>query len=376
MAMKLPDVKRDQSASEKYSRIGGSHLFNAETPNTRRFWLLMLCSSAAFLFWLMVFSWMAGLLSTSPPAPETSILSTPDDQGVPLCVDIFFALLASTALDSLAVVFSFNRSLIRQYHYFVSLRMAALAIIISIVVYLCPGSPPLKSGFIIFTGTSIYAVFIIITDGLHGFFPNRRISIRQGSMLGFTKHMRTGLGDISWNRSAILTAMNFFLYVSLTKVLPTAWSHLIPVIQLSCEPIFSLMGAQKTLRYNMLAGCLFQASACFEWGVRQVIASPKLIVAPSTFLALILVNRLLVDLHLSTIFRHRKDLHWARQEVLTPTRTLAMYTITMLLLQSAGMPIVTYIKPLVVAIVDVIAFLPHAMPACYSIAFEKGKAGK
>ncbi|OGM43184.1 hypothetical protein ABOM_008856 [Aspergillus bombycis] len=185
------------------------------------------------------------------------------------------------------------------------------------------------------------------------------------------------LVDISWTRSSIAAITNLGLYLFLVQSIPPNWSPLIPVAQIACEPVFHyLAGAEKTPRYNMLVAPLLHASNCFEWGVRQVAWIPRLTVAPPIYLALILVSRLLLDMHLLTVFRHRKDLQWARQHILLPTHTLICYLAAMLLVEHAGIPVVTYIKPIVVIFMDGVGFLPHIIPASYAIAFDQVKIMK
>ncbi|KAH8430727.1 uncharacterized protein LDX57_008390 [Aspergillus melleus] len=178
--------------------------------------------------------------------------------------------------------------------------------------------------------------------------------------------------DISWTRCFIAATGNLWLYLFLVKVVSCNWYPLIPVIQIACEPIFHYFaGAEKTPRYNMPVSPLLHASNCFEWGFRQVLETPELAVTPSTYLALILASRLQLDLHLLTIFRHRKDLQWARQNILPSTQALVGYLAALLFAEHAGIPIASYIKPITVISMDIIGFLPHIIASSYAIAFDQ-----
>ncbi|PLB52328.1 hypothetical protein P170DRAFT_472231 [Aspergillus steynii IBT 23096] len=183
--------------------------------------------------------------------------------------------------------------------------------------------------------------------------------------------------DISWTRSVIAGISNLILYTFLVRVVPLNCCPLIPVIQISFEPIFHyLAGAEKTPSYNIVVAPLLHATNCFEWGLKQVVKAPRLTVAPITYLGSILISRLILDLHLVTILRHRKDLQWARQNVLTPTISLVGYLAAMLFVERLGLPVATYIKPLTVMFMDIVGFFPHIIPASYAIVFDQVKVIK
>lgn len=96
--------------------------------------------------------------------------------------------------------------------------------------------------------------------------------------------------------------------------------------------------------------------------------------APWSFLALMLAGRLILDLHLHTLFRHRSDFQWARKEVLFPTHGLLAFFAGMLLFEHIGVPVVTFIKPISVVILHAFGVLVFLLPASYAIAFDKIKA--
>lgn len=55
---------------------------------------------------------------------------------------------------------------------------------------------------------------------------------------------------------------------------------------------------------------------------------------------------MMLDAHLLTTLCGRRELLWARKEVLMSTRKLAQLCLVMVLLQSTGIKVITYIKPI------------------------------
>jgi hypothetical protein len=133
------------------------------------------------------------------------------------------------------------------------------------------------------------------------------------------------------------------------------------------------VGADKTARYNITVAPLVLAHSALDWGLRQVVMAPRLSISPEKFLGLILANRLLMDLHLCTIFRHRGDLRWARSEIVTSTPTVISILSVLFGLECFGIPIVTYIKPTLWVTLCVSSMLLHFLPSCYVIAFKNKK---
>jgi hypothetical protein len=131
------------------------------------------------------------------------------------------------------------------------------------------------------------------------------------------------------------------------------------------------MGGRLTPRYNVLYSPVGNGHAAVHWGISQLISAPHLTLHPWAFLALVIASRMLLDLHLYTIFRHRKDLQWARREVLVPTRALSTVALGLLLLEYAGIRIVTYVKVIAVAFFYLVAFVATMVPAAYIISSGK-----
>jgi hypothetical protein len=100
------------------------------------FWLLLLGGVLVFFAWIAFLSRQAKLWGPetysenafSTVTSDNNINDTPP--AALLCVDICFALTLMAGVDAFAIVINFNRSLIHQFHYFISLRMTLLAVII------------------------------------------------------------------------------------------------------------------------------------------------------------------------------------------------------------------------------------------------------
>jgi hypothetical protein len=133
------------------------------------------------------------------------------------------------------------------------------------------------------------------------------------------------------------------------------------------------MATKQTPRYIWFATPVVQASTCTDWGLRQAVAAPSLVMPPWAFLAIMLAGRLMLDLHLHTLLRHRPDFQWARNEILFPTYSLVVLFAAMLLFEYLGVPVVTYIKPIAVVVLHAFGVLVFLLPASYAIAFNKIK---
>lgn len=99
-------------------------------------------------------------------------------------------------------------------------------------------------------------------------------------------------------------------------------------------------------------------------------AAPSLSIRPWTFLTLLVVGRLLLDLHLRTTFRPRPELQWARREVLVSTRKLLLVCVAMFLLERMGAGVITYIKPIMVVAIFGLNGAGFLAVAAYNVAFK------
>ncbi|KAL3455896.1 hypothetical protein BJX64DRAFT_294624 [Aspergillus heterothallicus] len=371
--------------------------FDPHDVRIRRFCLLALLTIAAFFIWLFGFCYAARVLPLAswPPgsgfrAGEVSI-EHDTASNIPIVggskvhshntnslstlpyIDIFLGFLAGSTLDAIVVVANFNRPLTQQFHYLVSLRMTVLGILVSASFYswnvhFARGALALPA--IIGIIATVYAAFILATDKLHKLFPTRYLSAKKGQLLHHMRHL--GVTGTPWPQTLLLLVMNLVLCLSLVMAVPPHWAALGPPVQIASEPIFlRLVGADKTARYNIIVAPVVLAHSALDWGLRQVLLAPSLSISPEKFLGLVLANRLVLDLHLATIFRNRKDLRWARREVLPSTGILVSMLGGLFLLERyGGIPIVTYIKPMLWAMLCVARMLLHFLPSCHVIAFK------
>ncbi|KAL4886197.1 hypothetical protein BJY04DRAFT_213730 [Aspergillus karnatakaensis] len=283
--------------------------FNTGNVRIRRFWLLVLSVFAATFAWLSAFCYAARLLPMPVWLDQNSQTGsypiTPlHGQNISLLsyVDIFLAFLSGSTLDAVVVVANFNRPLTQQFHYFVSLRMAVLGVLLSISLRIgvigYRRDPHYLVAVICAIG-AIYMAFIVATDKLHTFFPKRYISTRTGSLFHHIQHL--GALDMPWSHALVLLALNVVVCFSLAVALPPHWAPLGPPVQIVLEPVFLwIMGADKTARYNIIVAPVVVAYSCLDWGLRQVVMSPRLAISPGAFLMLILAHRLILDLQLCT----------------------------------------------------------------------------
>ncbi|KAF7180399.1 hypothetical protein CNMCM7691_009567 [Aspergillus felis] len=118
------------------------------------FWLLELASAVSFVFWLIVATSLSeypitvnfrplghiNAVRASNSSADSILASMPEygNSAFPakplskqLFVDVWFSLGLTVAVDALAVVATFNRALIKRFHYAVSQRMMFLAAAVS-----------------------------------------------------------------------------------------------------------------------------------------------------------------------------------------------------------------------------------------------------
>lgn len=135
----------------------------------------------------------------------------------------------------------------------------------------------------------------------------------------------------------------------------------------------TLMKSGRTARCIVLSSPILQATFCVHRGLGAITAAPRLVMPPWAFMTLFLAGRLLLDLHLHTIFRGRLELQWARKEVLLSTRSLVAICVGMFLLENLGFMVVTYIKLLVVPLFYALSSAGFLAPAAYVVAFTRSK---
>lgn len=111
-----------------------------------------------------------------------------------------------------------------------------------------------------------------------------------------------------------------------------------------------MVKSDRTARYLVLCSPVFFAAICVHWGLTGVLASSTLSISPGTFVALALLSRGLLDVHLHTSLRKHTAMVWARKEVLPSTNNMLTGFMAAYLFESVGMPVISYAKPITVIV--------------------------
>ncbi|KAJ5634928.1 uncharacterized protein N7484_008241 [Penicillium longicatenatum] len=352
-----------------------------------KFWLLLLGGVVAFFGWIVLVSRYAQVWGPSPSFEAattfTTLINMTNSSHYKIANpaslfygDIWCALALMAAIDASTIVMNFNRSLIHQFHYFISLRMTSLAFIIS-APFLLLHSDGHNSSSLVYHPLAIfmvccivYILAIFVTNKLHKLLPVRGVGASRGCLEKFSKQLC--LFDLPWVHNILFAAINGAVGLALATINPSEWSMMNPLMLITWEVTFlGLMGTKQTPRYIWFATPIVQAFVFTDWGLRQVVAAPRLVMAPGVFLSVMLTGRLMLDLHLRTMFCHRLDFQWARKVVLIPTTTLIESCAGMLLLEYLGIPVASFIKPIAVVSLHTFGVLVFLIPASYAIAFDK-----
>ncbi|PYH85383.1 hypothetical protein BO82DRAFT_429389 [Aspergillus uvarum CBS 121591] len=362
--------------------------------NDRRvlvFWLLEIVAVLQFIVWLVVVSHVAAipvgfrpsaakftLKSYLSPSSNATILHHSDREGrvhpvrpaQQAAIDLWFGLCFPVVVDAFAVVLTFNRALIRKFHNAVSQRLVFLASMILWAVWSWNAEPgafaarhpvlSLAGGFL------LYGLLGSILDTLE---THTTPPARWATFAEYSKTL--GRTETSWAHAATLAAVVGGLGLLLTWLIPAPWSAGLPVIHILSESlIVSTMGAGRTPRYISLCSPLFFATVCMHWGVVPVSHNPRLSITPLCFLGLVLLSRLLLDAHLSTVLRSRPELEWSRQKVLISTPRLLAMCIVMLVCEYGGLRVITYIKPISVLVFFGLGIAGYMGAAVYNIVLK------
>lgn len=154
-------------------------------------------------------------------------------------IDVWFALALMAALDAFAIVINFNRSLIHQFHYFVSLRMMSLAFIASfgfLLLYDSEHNMPQqlwRPVGVVLLCCALYYASIVVPERLHKLLPARGICASRGSLRGFCEQMCAF--DLTWWRALMLAGINGAAGFVITTAVPAEWSMLNPVVHITWE---------------------------------------------------------------------------------------------------------------------------------------------
>lgn len=377
-----PPVERSEDSPSGTSLKDILLFRNGSAPVDKifKFWLLVTITFGSFLFWTLLFTYLGNVewVGDKKDFPGFTNDLPQTQSGVSgYCIDIWFAFLIAASLDASFIVLDFNRALIHQWHYFVGMTMAALGSLIALAVYWIGNlhSPEVFNIlWVVLVCTALYAGVVMLLEKVHTLMPPRGRSKTHGSLESFSVNVFQF--DLPWKRTISYAALSGSVGWVLLKVVPVSLYILNPIIQVTCEITFlSLMGTKQTARYMVFATPFIQGAICVEWGLRQIAQTgSRLSMHPLAFIFLVLLGRVLLDLHLATLFSSRDDLHWARQNVIPSTSQVVSGLGVMWLVEILiGIPLISYIKPLAVVGLHGSACLVFLLCASYGIAFDKIK---
>jgi len=249
-------------------------------------------------------------------------------------LDVWYAMAGLAGFDAFVVAFNFNRSMIHQWHYFMSLRITAVA---AIVAYLFT-----VENYLMLQTLSmliLYAFIVVLTQWFHTFLPHRSSRTGHGSAKQF--HDEIASLEVSWPRAILYAALTGSVGLAFTLLVPRGLAPLSPVIYLAFEAAFlGRMKTRQTARYIMFATPYIQASVAYDWGLSQTVQSPFMTLPPHMFVGFVILSRLITDAHLY-IF-NRNDLWWVRQNMLIRTSTLCIFLVVMLGAEGFGFPFYSF----------------------------------
>jgi len=249
-------------------------------------------------------------------------------------LDVWYAMAGLAAFDAFVVAFNFNRSLIHQWHYFISLRITAVA---AIVGYLFTVENYLLLQTLLML--VLYAFIIVITEWFHTFLPHRSSRTGPGSAKQF--HDEIASLEVSWPRAMLYAALTGSVGFAFTLLVPRSLSPLSPVVYLAFEAAFlGRMKTRQTARYIIFATPYIQAAVAYDWGLSQTVQSPFMTLSPHMFVGFVILSRLITDAHLYVF--NRNDLWWVRQNMLIRTSSLFIFLAAMLGAEAIGFPFYTF----------------------------------
>ncbi|KAF9891159.1 hypothetical protein FE257_005095 [Aspergillus nanangensis] len=373
--------------------------FGLKDARARRFWLMQLGVVLSFSFWATFLFHLPTMLwscsSIAPPmavsghvphANQTLAVSFPDGTDTVdkdhqamtalLASDIWFALGLMTSVDAFAIVSSFNRALIDDWHYFVALRMMTLGSIISFAVFLT-GYKTAESLMwrhpvvVVVVGGTVQILTGTVLDKFHKPPPTSKVNNHPDSLQQYSEVLCNTMG--SWKEAILATMVTGGTAIGLTAIVPPQWSTLVPVVAIGFEAIFLRLNKNKVRRtpqYTLCSDPILQGMTCSHWGLQQVALKPRIVLSPWVFLGLILASRTGLDIHLWTVFRPYPEFQWARAHLLFSTRRVAIICLGLLAVETAGIPVVSYIKPMVVPVFYAVSSSGVSVPATYGISCD------
>lgn len=172
-----------------------------------------------------------------------SVLTTSETQrhgysAALLCGDVWLALSLMAGTDAFWVVATFNHTLMKNWHYFVSLRMMALASIISFCLYI-PSSWGTKNSRLqdyslaLCLSSLAYFLFNYALSKVHRRPPSTLINAHFGTIQQYSDKMsRFSFG---WSRALQVSAIICSFPIVLTAIMPSGWVTVIPLLTIPFE---------------------------------------------------------------------------------------------------------------------------------------------
>jgi hypothetical protein len=91
------------------------------------------------------------------------------------------------------------------------------------------------------------------------------------------------------------------------------------------------------------------------------------------FLLLLVTSRLILDLHLRTLFRNCPEYQWARARAVLPATQLVGVVLILLFLEMMQLSVVKWVKPVSVFGIYLAGIVAGTLPGAYTIAFGREK---
>jgi hypothetical protein len=155
-----------------------------------------------------------------------------------LCGDVWLALSLMAGTDAFWVVATFNHTLMKNWHYFISLRMMALASIISFCLYIPSNWRKSTTrfqdySFALSLSFLSYFIFNYALSRLHRRPPTTTTNAHFGSIQQYSDKMsRFSFG---WSRALHVSAIICSFPTVLTMVMPSGWVTIIPLLTIPFE---------------------------------------------------------------------------------------------------------------------------------------------
>lgn len=241
--------------------LGTVLTLNFKIKQVRHFWFFQVCIFFTFIFYTTFLFYLPNVWNntsrsssnsgsfpstsiTSDAVDDSSVFATIINEGVVsrttslAALDVWFALGLSTALDAITTVVTFNRPVIDNWHYFISVRMMSLASLISFAVFLSGSETACHYAskypiVALFTPCATYMLVGVALNAFHRPPSTRSSDLRYWSLKEYTAALARHPGP--WRSALVSTAMTGGLGTVLTVLVPRNWSTIIPVITTGFE---------------------------------------------------------------------------------------------------------------------------------------------